>query len=155
MRTLRTALILVLQLAYASVGCGGSTGDDSSQDAGHTGAGGTGAGGTGTGGASTSCDVVGTAATLIQVCADAASCVKEQCTTQLSACLGSSYASGIYSGMPCSDYGNCVKSCNCVSSCSSSCPVSTQCNTCLTGTILGCVVQQCSVPYFNCMSNSN
>jgi hypothetical protein len=154
MRTLRRALILLLQLAYASAGCGGSTADDSSQDAGHTGAGGTGAGGTSTGGAaSTSCDVVIATAALVNVCADAASCVKQACPTALSACLGSSYASGVYSGMPCSDYGNCVKNCNCVSSCSSTCAVSTECNTCLTNTILVCVVQQCAATAFRCMGN--
>lgn len=154
MRTLRTALILVLQLAYAVTGCGGNTADDSPLDAGHAGMGGAGAGGAGTGGAvSTSCDVVAATAALVNVCADAASCVKQACPTALSACLGSSYASGVYSGMPCSDYGNCAKNCNCVSSCSSNCAVSAECNTCLTNTILVCVVQQCAATAFRCMSN--
>ncbi len=145
MQYLRHTLIIFLVFSASMMGCGGNATSDSTLDGGHAGTGGSGVGGN----TSTSCNVINATAAQVQICESAATCAQTECTTELSQCMGASYAQGIYTGAGCSDYGNCVKNCNCQSICSSNCVLSQACSVCLSTTLLyGIIQSKCAAVYY-------
>jgi hypothetical protein len=145
MQRLIHRLVLIVVLTSTLADCGGSTTGDA--DGGPSNAGGSAAVGGGTG---NSCDVVTVAAANVQICATAAACVKSQCNTALTQCLGADYLRGNYGASPCAEYANCVNGCNCVKTCSDACGLSSACQTCLTGPMLTCAIQSCAAAYVAC-----